>query len=85
MNTGYLLTFVDLFVFTANGLIVVNIIASWIPSIKRFAFVEAISGMADVVLTPARLVLPKNGMLDWSPLVTIFGLQILQSLLHRVL
>lgn len=82
MNYEIFINFIDLFVFVANGLIVVNIIASWVPSLKRIPGVEGAIGMSDVILQPVRKLLPPKGGLDWSPLVTIIGLQVLQSLLH---
>lgn len=82
MNSSWLLNFVDLFVFVANGLIVVSIITSWVPSLRRLPGNDMVLGLADVVLLPARKLIPAKGPLDWSPLVTIISLQILQSLLH---
>jgi len=85
MNSSVILNFVDLFVFAANGLIVINIIASWVPSIKRIPGTEAAIGMSDTILLPVRKILPMKSGLDWSPLVTIVGLQLLQTLLHTYL
>ncbi len=85
MNNEILINFIDLFVFVANGLIVINIIASWVPSLRRIPGTEAALGMSDVILQPVRKLLPPKGGLDWSPLVTIIGLQVLQGLLHGLL
>lgn len=79
------LNFVDLFVFVANGLIVAEIIASWLPSMRQVPGMTSITGMADVVLWPVRAVIRPKGRLDWSPLTTIIMLQLLQSGLHNVL
>lgn len=85
MNSSVLLNFVDLFVFFANGLVVINIIASWVPSLKRIPGSDTALGMSEVILLPVRKVLPPKGALDWSPLVTIVGLQLLQGALHSYL
>ena len=85
MNNEIILNFIDLFAFFANGLIVINIIASWVPSLRRIPGVEAALGMSDVILLPVRKLLPPKGGLDWSPLVTIIGLQLLQGALHNFL
>lgn len=85
MDSNVLLNFVDLFVFVANGLVVINIIASWVPSLKRIPGTETALGMSDVILLPVRKLIPPKGALDWSPLVTIIGLQLVQSLLHNYL
>lgn len=82
MNSSVILNFVDLFVFAANGLIVISIIASWVPSLRKIPGAETALGMADVILSPVRKLIPPKGALDWSPLVTIIGLQLLQGFLH---
>lgn len=85
MNSGVVLNFVDLFVFFANGLVVINIIASWVPKLKTLPGAETALGMSDVILLPVRKLIPPKGALDWSPLVTIVGLQLLQGMLHSML
>ena len=85
MNSQIILNFVDLFVFLANGLIVINIIMSWVPSLRKVPGIEAALGMSDVILLPVRKLLPPKGQLDWSPLVTIIGLQLIQGLIHGYL
>lgn len=82
MSSSVILNFVDLFVFAANGLIVISIIASWVPSLRKIPGAETALGMADVILMPVRKLIPPKGALDWSPLVTIIGLQLLQGFLH---
>lgn len=77
-----ILNFIDMFVFVANGLVVVSIITSWVPSLAKLPGNSTILGMAEVLLLPARKLIPPNGMLDWSPLITIVGLQLIQGLLH---
>jgi len=85
MDSSVALNFVDLFVFFANGLVVINIIASWVPSLRKLPGAETALGMADVILLPVRRLIPPKGALDWSPLVTIIGLQLLQGLLRSLL
>ncbi len=85
MNSSVLLNFVDLFAFVANGLVVIHILASWFPSLRRLPGGETALGMAEVILIPARKLIPPKGPLDWSPLVTIIGLQLLQSGLHSLI
>lgn len=85
MNNSVALNFIDLFVFCANGLVVINIIASWVPKLKTLPGAETALGMSDVILLPVRKLIPPKGALDWSPLVTIIGLQLLQGLLHSFL
>lgn len=85
MNSSVILNFVDLFAFVANGLIVVSILTSWIPSLRKIPGAETALGMAEVILLPVRKLIPPKGPLDWSPLVTIIGLQLLQVFLQSIL
>jgi YggT family protein len=85
MNSFAILNFVDLFAFVANGLIVIHILASWFAGLRRIPGFEAAIGMAELILLPVRKVIPPRGLLDWSPLVTIIGLQLAQSMLHNLL
>ena len=85
MNSNVFLNFIDLFVFVANGLVVIHILASWFPALRRLPGGESALGMAEVILIPAQKLIPPKGPLDWSPLVTIIGLQLLQSGVHSLL
>ena len=80
-----LLNFIDLFVFVSNGLIVVWVIASWVPSMRHWGWVQQCGELAEVVLSPARRVIPSAGGLDLSPIVTIVVLQLIQTLAHQYL
>lgn len=77
--------FVDLFSFAANGIVVVSILVSWFPRMAQWPGVDSVMGMAEVILWPARRLFPPKGALDWSPLVTIVGLQLLQGFIHSLL
>ena len=60
--------------------VIVSVIGSWVRSdnaIFRFA-----DSLVDPVLEPIRKVIPPAGGFDLSPLVLIFGLYFLKSLLH---
>ena len=41
--------------------------------------------LTEPVLSPIRNVMPRTGMVDWSPMVAVFGLFILQRIIVRVL
>ena len=45
---------------------------------------QALSALLDPVLRPIRRVMPDTGMIDFSPMVLILGLKILEILLVRV-
>ena len=45
---------------------------------------QALSALLDPVLRPIRRVMPDTGMIDFSPMVLILGLKILEILVVRV-
>jgi YggT family protein len=60
-------------------LIVVRVILSWIvPPFSRNPLVEGVRRITDAVLGPIRSVLPSTGGWDFSPIVALFLLSILQ-------
>jgi YggT family protein len=79
-----LLTFVDLFVFVFNILILVRVIGSYImqPGSK---LQERLIAVTEPLLAPVRRLLPQAPGLDLAPLAAFFGLQGIQLLLHSVL
>ena len=59
-----------------------RVILSWVPNVNpRNPIVQFLYQVTEPVLEPARRVLPQIGMMDISPIVVFFGLQ----LLHRIL
>ena len=79
-----LLTFIDLFVFVFNGLILARIILSYIMKPGNRAFAILVD-LTEPVLAPVRRMLPRMGMLDLAPLVTFFLLQGIQLLAHSLI
>lgn len=47
------------------------------------SFYESINNLLDPILRPIRRVLPDTGAIDFSPIVLILGLRILQSVVER--
>jgi YggT family protein len=80
-----LVSFIVMFViaqFVLSLLITFNVIS------MRNQFVEAlwraINAMLDPILTPIRRIMPHTGMIDFSPMVLILGLTILQIVLGNL-
>jgi YggT family protein len=80
-----LVSFIVMFViaqFVLSLLITFNVIS------MRNQFVEAlwraINAMLDPILTPIRRSMPHTGMIDFSPMVLILGLTILQIVLGNL-
>ncbi|HEX6749738.1 MAG TPA: YggT family protein [Longimicrobium sp.] len=63
-------------------LIIARVIVSWVASpVSRNPVVQFIRAVTDSILEPIRSILPRTGMFDLSPMVAIFALQLLKSLL----
>jgi YggT family protein len=59
-----------------------RILVSWIPNLDPYnPIVQMLYRVTDPVLEPARRIIPPIGMIDISPIVVFFGLQILSSML----
>jgi YggT family protein len=41
--------------------------------------------LTEPVLSPIRNLMPRTGMVDWSPMVAVFGLFILQQIVRMIL
>lgn len=65
-------------------LIFVRVVLSWLPDLRRrfWDFSNLVTQITEPILAPIRNLLPpqKMGGLDLSPLIAIFALQLLESL-----
>jgi YggT family protein len=82
--TNVILAFVDLFVLVFQFLLLARAIWSYFARSQTGLFGGLVS-LTEPVLVPVRKVLPANGMLDLAPLVTFFGLQAIQYVVHGLL
>lgn len=63
-------------------LIVARVILSWVASpVSRNPVVQLIRQVTDPILLPIRSILPRTGMFDLSPMVALFAIYFLQSLI----
>jgi len=59
-----------------------RILMTWIPNLDPYnPIVQLLRQVTDPVLEPARRIIPPIGMIDISPIVVFFALQILSSIL----
>jgi YggT family protein len=65
--------------------LLVRIIASWLPSLGARRWISWSFGATEWMLRPLRRVIPTLGVMDITPIVAYFALQIAQSLLETVL
>jgi YggT family protein len=83
MLASVFLTFFNLFVLVMNALIIARVIASWVAPESQFG--NGIKDLTEPVLAPVRKVLPDMGMIDLSPMATIIGLNLLQTLVNNLI
>jgi YggT family protein len=81
---------IDLFVWILDSLIFVRVIISWLPIDRNNPIVRFVYGMTEPILAPIRNLIfksPLGGsgmMIDFSPVVAVLLLQLLQSLLNQL-
>ena len=63
-------------------LIIVRIILSWVVSpVSRNPFVEFVRQVTDPILRPIQVLLPRTGPIDFSPMIALFLIYLLQSVI----
>lgn len=63
--------------------LLIRILITWIPNLDPYnPLVQILTQVTDPVLEPARRLIPPIGMIDISPIVVFFVLQIIASILH---
>jgi len=63
-------------------LIIARVILSWVASpVSRNPVVQLIRQVTDPILEPIRSILPRTGMFDLSPMVALFAIYALQSII----
>ena len=73
----FLASLIDLY----SLVVLVAVILSWVPLDPRNPLVTITHSLIEPVLAPIRHVLPATGGLDLSPMVLLFALQLLKTLL----
>jgi YggT family protein len=82
---AFLVYLIDL-VFTLLTLaILARVLLSWVNPDPYHPIVRALYQITEPILEPIRRYLPRTGMIDFSPLVAIILLQLIQQLLVRLL
>lgn len=66
-------------------IVVVRVLMSWVPNLDyNNPIVQFLMGVTEPVLRPIRNVLPAMGGFDFSPLILLVGIQVLQRLVWMV-
>ena len=60
----------------------IRVLLSWVPNIDpRNPAIEFLYGITEPILAPIRSIMPKTMMFDFSPMIAIFVLQAVRSVL----
>lgn len=71
--------------FTYMTMIAIRIIASWFPSARKYHWLYWLSRCTDPYLNLFRRIIPPiGGVLDLSPMLAYFSLQLLEFLILRL-
>lgn len=79
--SGFLVLFVSLLFRALNYAIFGRVILSWIDPFGNWLVTRIIRDITEPILAPIRRVLPTIGMMDFSPIVAILLLQLLEGLI----
>lgn len=86
MGMMYLITVVNLFFTILTWAIIIRVLLTWIPGLSPYnPVVRVLASITDPILEPARRVIPPIGMIDISPIVVLFVLQLVREFLVRFL
>ena len=77
-------TFIDLFVFVFNLLLIARVLLSYFVQPQN-SFFQSLINLTEPLLVPIRMLLPKTAGVDFAPLATFFLLQGIQAIAHNLL
>ena len=81
----FILRFVEVLGIILHVAILGRVIMSWLPISAEHPISVILHQVTEPILGPIRKVLPKLGMLDFSPIVAILLIVVIQNVLLRVL
>ena len=81
----FILRFVEVLGIMLHVAILGRVIVSWLPISPENPIVTVLYQVTEPILRPIRAVLPRLGMLDFSPIVAILLIVVIQNVLLRVL
>ncbi|MBI2848394.1 MAG: YggT family protein [Chloroflexi bacterium] len=78
---GFLFNFIQLLCQVLTTLILARVVLSWFSPAPTNAVARTLHQITEPVMWPIRRVLPKTGMIDLTPLVTVILLQVIAFVL----
>ncbi len=83
--TSFLFVFIRLFFTILTWAIIIRILISWIRIDPYHPIVRILDQITEPILAPARRIIPPIGGLDFSPMIVIILLNILERILLQAL
>lgn len=80
-----LIQVIDKLILVYTIMIFIRILGSWVPEWQETTFMRFISYYTDPYLNVFKRIIPPLGMIDLSPIIAIFSLQIFQEVLYRTM
>ncbi|MBI3751305.1 MAG: YggT family protein [Chloroflexi bacterium] len=68
------MNFVRFLVVALEALILARVLLSWTDPTGRGRLASFVTSMTEPILAPVRRLMPRTGMLDWSPFIVILVL-----------
>ncbi len=81
----FLLTFIRLLFMALNIAILARILLTWIPIDPFHPIVRILNQITEPILGPARRIIPPIGGMDFSPIIVLFLLNIVERLVLNFL
>ena len=81
----YLAQFVKILFDLIDFAILARILMSWFPGGGAYQLRSALHDLTEPILEPFRRVIPRIGMLDISPIIAVFALDFLKTLILYLL
>lgn len=85
MNPNIILTFAQLLIFALQVLIFIRVILSWVKPHGGGAFTNFVTEVTDPILLPLQRIIPSIGGLDFSPILALVLLRLLENALVTAL
>jgi YggT family protein len=83
-TVGYLITFLDLLLYALSFAIIGRAIISWFDPSGRTVIARILTDVTEPVVRPIRQIMPQTGGIDFSPLVALLLIYLLQTILRNV-
>jgi YggT family protein len=77
--------FINALAFALTIAIFVRVLSSWVPMRLPWGLGEFVFSVTEPILAPIRRALPFMGGMDFSPFIALIAIQIIESILLRIL